>query len=103
MNFRITPSVRTLEPLMVFGLVWTPVSMIVLPLFEIYMPLPISTRRIVLLVTVFVAALAGSAYSVTLVRRQGATMSWVDRGFYYFFWPLLFFAIFGFGVCLSKE
>ena len=104
MGFRITPPVNPiLGPVAVFGIIWGVVSMIGLPGLQAFVPLSSSTRRLVLLAGVLFAALAGSIYSVAYARRQRATLSLVDTGVYYFFWPALFFATFGFGVWLSKE
>jgi hypothetical protein len=104
MSFKITPEANPiLGPIAVFGIIWGVVSMIGLPLFQVFVPLSSPTRRIVLLAAVFVAAVAGSAYSFVFARRGAGTLSWVDKGFYYLFWPLVFFSIFGFGVYLSRE
>jgi len=104
MSIKITPPVNPiLGPLAVFGIIWGVISMIGLPLFQAAVPLSSATHRLVLLTAVLVAALAGSAYSVTYARRERSRLSMVDTGIYYFFWPVLFFCIFGFGVYLSKE
>ena len=104
MSFKITPLANPiLGPVAVFGIIWGIASMIGLPLSQVFVPFSGSTRRIVLLAAVFVAAVAGSVYSFVFARRGRATLSWVDRGFYYFFWPLVFFSIFVFGVYLSRE
>jgi uncharacterized membrane protein len=104
MSIKITPEGNpVLGPIAIFGIIWGAVSMIGLPIFQAFMPLSGATRRIVLLATVFVAALAGSAYSVVYARREKARLSWVDKGVHYFFLPLLFFTILWFGFCLSRE
>jgi hypothetical protein len=102
MGFRITPPTNPiLGPIMAFGVVWLPASMIMLPLIEVFHPLPSSTRRLILLAIVLVAAVVGSAYSWIYACKQTSHLSQVDRGVYYLFWPIVFFAIFGFGFYLS--
>ena len=104
MSFRITRPVNPiLGPFAVFGIIWGVVGMIGLPLLQAFVPLSSDARRTVLLVTVFVAALAGSAYSVLFARRERPRLSMLDTGVYYFFWPMLFFSILAFGFYLSRE
>jgi len=103
MSFKVVPPVNPiLGPFAVFGIIWGAVSMIGFPLFQAFMPVSSPTRRIVLLATVFVAALVASAYSVTFARRNKTSLSLVDKSFYYLIWPLLFFGIFGFGFYLYR-
>lgn len=102
MAIKLTSPVNpALEPFAVFGIIWGVVSMIGLPLFQVFVPLSHETRRVVLLGAVLLAAIAGSTYSITYARRASTSLSLVDSGIYYFFWPLLFLCIFGFGVYLS--
>jgi tryptophan-rich sensory protein len=104
MSFRITRPVNPiLGPFAVFGIIWGVAAMIGLPLLQVFVPLSGGARRTVLLVTVLVAALAGSGYSVLYARRQRTKLSVLDTGVYYFFWPILFFSILAFGFYLSRE
>ncbi len=69
----------------VFGIIWISVHMLVLPTFEIFAPLSDATRRLALLITVFVAAVAGSVYSLRFAQRERARLSRTDLGFYWLF------------------
>ena len=102
MSFKITPSpVRILDPFAIFCAIWGIVSMVGLPLFQVFVPLSKSTRMTVLLATVFIAAFAASAYSVRYACRVRPDLPWIDRAFYFIFYPVVFFTIFGFGLYLS--
>jgi hypothetical protein len=104
MSIKITPPVNPiLGPLAVFCIILGVVSMIGLPLLQAFLPISHHTRRLVLLGAAFVAAISGSVYSVLYARKASSTLSVVDAGIYYLFWPVLFFSIFGLGVFLSSE
>jgi hypothetical protein len=76
--------------------------MIGLPLFQVLVPISKSTRLMLLLITVFIAALAASVYSVVYACKGGTTLSWIDKAFYFGFWPIVFFTIFGFSFYLIR-
>ncbi len=76
--------------------------MIGLPLFQVFVPISKSTRLLLLLITVFIAALAASVYSVVYAYKGRAALSWIDKAFYFAFWPIIFFTIFGFSFYLIR-